>query len=51
MNTKVHRNATALVVECEQGVTILLEARDCPPSPLRPAHSPSCLAGRSVRIA
>lgn len=37
MNTKVHRDATALVVECQQDVTILLEARDCPTIPLRTA--------------
>ena len=37
MNTKVHRDATALVVECQQEVTILLEARDCPTIPLRTA--------------
>jgi hypothetical protein len=37
MNTKVHRDATALVIECQQGVTILLEARDCPTIPLRTA--------------
>jgi hypothetical protein len=37
MNTKVHRDATALVLECDQDVTILLEARDCPTIPLRTA--------------
>ncbi|HMR93987.1 MAG TPA: hypothetical protein PKE05_00490 [Microthrixaceae bacterium] len=37
MNTKVHRDATALVMECDQGVTVLLEARDCPTIPLRGA--------------
>jgi hypothetical protein len=37
MNTKIHRDATALVVECQQDVTILLEARDCPTVPLRSA--------------
>ena len=37
MNTKIHRDASALVVECEQGVTILLEARDCPTVALRSA--------------
>lgn len=37
MNTKVHRDATALVLECDQDVTVLLEARDCPTIPLRSA--------------
>lgn len=37
MNTKIHRDATALVFECEQDVTLLLEARDCPTVPLRGA--------------
>jgi hypothetical protein len=37
MNTKIHRDASALVVECEQGVTLLLEARDCPTIALRSA--------------
>lgn len=37
MNTKVHRDATALVLECDQDVTVLLEARDCPTIPLRGA--------------
>jgi hypothetical protein len=37
MNTKIHRDSSALVVECDQGVTILLEARDCPTIPLRSA--------------
>ncbi len=37
MNTKVHRDATALVLECDQEVTVLLEARDCPTIPLRSA--------------
>jgi hypothetical protein len=37
MNTKVHRDATALVLECDQEVTVLLEARDCPTIPLRGA--------------
>lgn len=39
MNTKVHRDASALVIECDQGVTILLEARDCPTIALRTAIS------------
>lgn len=39
MNTKVHRDASALVVECESDVTLLLEARDCPTLPLRAAIS------------
>lgn len=37
MNTKIHRDASALVIECEQGVTVLLEARDCPTIALRSA--------------
>lgn len=37
MNTKIHRDASALVVECEQDVTVLLEARDCPTIALRSA--------------
>ncbi len=39
MNTKIHRDASALVVECESDVTLLLEARDCPTLPLRAAIS------------
>jgi hypothetical protein len=39
MNAKIHRDASALVVECDQGVTILLEARDCPTIALRSAIS------------
>lgn len=39
MNTKVHRDASALVVECDQDVTILFEARDCPTIALRSAIS------------
>jgi hypothetical protein len=37
MNAKIHRDASALVVECDQDVTILLEARDCPTIALRSA--------------
>ena len=37
MNAKIHRDASALVIECDQGVTILLEARDCPTIALRTA--------------
>jgi len=37
MNTKIHRDSSALVVECDQSVTVLLEARDCPTIPLRSA--------------
>ena len=37
MNTRIHRDATALVLQCEQAVTIVLEARDCPTLPLRTA--------------
>lgn len=37
MNAKIHRDATALVLECQQDVTVLLEARDCPTVPLRSA--------------
>lgn len=37
MNTKVHRDASAVVLECESDVTLLLEARDCPTLPLRAA--------------
>lgn len=39
MNAKIHRDASALVVECDQGVSILLEARDCPTIALRSAIS------------
>ena len=49
MNTKVHRDASALVVECEQGVTILLEARDCPTIALRSAIA-QLLAGLPVLV-
>jgi hypothetical protein len=37
MNAKIHRDASALVIECDQDVTILLEARDCPTIALRSA--------------
>ncbi len=37
MNTRIHRDASALVVECDQGVTLLFEARDCPTIALRSA--------------
>lgn len=36
-NTKIHRDASALVLECDQDVTILVEARDCPTIALRSA--------------
>jgi hypothetical protein len=49
MNTKIHRDASALVVECEQGVTILLEARDCPTIALRSAIA-QLLAGLPVLV-
>ena len=39
MNTKIHRDASALVVECDQDVTMLFEARDCPTIALRSAMS------------
>jgi hypothetical protein len=37
MNTKIHRDSSALVIECDQGITLLLEARDCSTVPLRSA--------------
>jgi hypothetical protein len=37
MNAKIHRDASALVIECDQDVTLLLEARDCPTIALRSA--------------
>jgi len=37
MNTKIHRDSSALVLECDQGIIILLEARDCSTIPLRSA--------------
>jgi hypothetical protein len=37
MNTRIHRDASAVVVQCEQAVTLVLEARDCPTLPLRSA--------------
>ncbi len=49
MNTKIHRDASALVVECDQGVTILLEARDCPTIALRSAIG-QLLAGLPVLV-
>ena len=49
MNTKIHRDASALVVECGQGVTILLEARDCPTIALRSAIT-QLLAGLPVLV-
>jgi len=49
MNTKIHRDASALVIECDQSVTILLEARDCPTIALRSAMS-QLLAGLAVVV-
>ncbi len=49
MNTKIHRDASALVVECDQGVTLLFEARDCPTIALRSAIS-QLLDGLSVVV-
>ncbi len=37
MNARIHRDATALVLECDDGTTLLLEARDCPTIALRGA--------------
>ena len=37
MNTRIHRDARRWCVQCEQAVTIVLEARDCPTLPLRSA--------------
>jgi len=50
LNIRPKRNSTALVFDCEQGVAIVLEARDVPTLPLRGALT-ELLAGRSVRIA
>ncbi|MCB1257532.1 MAG: hypothetical protein KDB26_10525 [Microthrixaceae bacterium] len=36
-NTKIHRDSSALVFECDDDVTVMLEARDCPTIPLRQA--------------
>lgn len=36
-NTKIHRDSSALVLECDEDVTVMLEARDCPTIPLRQA--------------
>lgn len=49
MNTKIHRDASALVLECEHDVTVLLEARDCPTIALRSAIA-QLLRGRSVSV-
>ncbi len=49
MNTKIHRDASALVIECEQEVTVLLEARDCPTIALRSAIT-QLLDGLSVVV-
>lgn len=49
MNTKIHRDASALVIECDQNVSILLEARDCPTIALRSAMS-QLLAGLAVVV-
>ena len=49
MNTKIHRDASALVIECDQSVSILLEARDCPTIALRSAMS-QLLAGLAVVV-
>ncbi|MGB3410903.1 MAG: hypothetical protein WBA45_06855 [Microthrixaceae bacterium] len=38
-NTKIHRDSSALVIACEDGLTLILEARDCPTVPLRAAIS------------
>ncbi|MEI7886685.1 MAG: hypothetical protein WCJ04_04750 [Actinomycetes bacterium] len=49
MNTKIHRDSSALVIECDQGITILLEARDCSTVPLRSAIT-QLLADLSVLV-
>lgn len=36
-NTKIHPDSSALVFECEDGATVILEARDCPTIALRQA--------------
>lgn len=36
-NTKIHRDASALILECDASVTVLLEARECPTIALRTA--------------
>ena len=49
MNTKIHRDSSALVIECDQGITLLLEARDCSTIPLRSAIT-QLLAGLPVLV-
>lgn len=49
MNTKIHRDASALVVECSDDVTVLFEARDCPTIALRSAIS-QLLSGLPVVV-
>ena len=49
MNTKIHRDSSALVIECDQGITLLLEARDCSTVPLRSAIT-QLLAGLPVLV-
>lgn len=50
MNTKIHRDASALVLECDQDVTVLFEARDCPTIALRSAIG-QLLDGVAVTVA
>jgi len=49
MNTKIHRDSSALVIECDQGITLLLEARDCSTVPLRSAIT-QLLSGLPVLV-
>ena len=50
MNTKIHRDSSALVIECDAETTILLEARDCPTIALRGAIA-ELLAEQPVVVA
>lgn len=50
LNIRPKRNSTALVFDCQQGVAIVLEARDVPTLPLKGALN-ELLAGRAVRVA
>lgn len=50
MNTKIHRDASALVLSCDQDVIVLFEARDCPTIALRSAIG-QLLDGVAVTVA
>jgi hypothetical protein len=50
IGVKAHRRSTVVVFDCDQGVTIVLEANDVPTMPLKSALN-EMLGGGSVKVA